>query len=411
MLALGWLFVDAAMPSTRVRDTTPVPGFEWVEYPERFIRVGPLEPYRGWVGGTFVVLLAAWAIAALAPRLRRAVARPADVALEGRALRVRYRRGWPKERTIALRDVRGAYALDDDQPLVIHLRASGWGGGGALRVRCDDPTGLARRIEQARASAATVPSGMAWSALPWGDTLRWTWAIVGLLALLPAAAIAGGEWIAGAWSTALVTGLVSCLWLAVGWMGSATQTVTVGSDGVRIDRPWRSRFVPLDRIAGVVVRGDGVRVTTSDGEEIRLGADNGAEIAQRIRAAIARHEGAEPVVLGEEQARVLARGERSTAAWREELARMVDGQSYRKESVRIADLEQLLGDGRASPEERVAAALALPRDPTTRLRVEAAAAACADEDTRAALEAAAENEIAEGALARATRRHQARRAP
>ena len=72
--------------------------------------------------------------------------------------------------------------------------------------------------------------------------------------------------------------------------------------------------------------------------------------------------------------------------------------------MRVADLVDLVGDGHADPEQRVAAALALPKDEETRDKLRIAAARCADQDTKAALEAAAEGEVALAEMERAVER-------
>jgi hypothetical protein len=85
------------------------------------------------------------------------------------------------------------------------------------------------------------------------------------------------------------------------------------------------------------------------------------------------------------------------------LKRLTDA-SYRNEAVRIADLETVLGNPTADPEQRVAAAVALSHDDAAKKRIRIVAAACADPDLEAALEAAAEGELDAARLRKARKR-------
>jgi hypothetical protein len=400
VVSIAYLFVDGLLPSMKV-PAPPLPGYEWVEYPERFVRVGPLEAWRPFFSTFLLVLLGAWVAATLLPRTLGRVRRVAEIELDDSGVHIRYARGWlgplgSRERSLPFDELRGALARDDGT-LVLHLAS-----GAKLQIACAKAARLATRIEERRAGATTVPAGAGWSSLRFGGLIaRGLWAFGGVTMLLTAAVSAGREWSNGAVVPGIVTALMTLLWVSVGWLGSTKQSVTVGSDGVRVDRPWGKRFIPLARIAEASTGGGTLALTLTDGGVVSLRCEHVSEVAERIREAQRR--AVEPIELSDEQTSQLARGERTTAAWKEALAGVLGDRGYRTEPVRVADLERLVDDGSADPERRVAAALALPRGEETRLRIQTAAAACADSNTRTALEAAAEEEIAEGALERATR--------
>ncbi|MBL8740813.1 MAG: hypothetical protein JNK04_06960, partial [Myxococcales bacterium] len=102
--------------------------------------------------------------------------------------------------------------------------------------------------------------------------------------------------------------------------------------------------------------------------------------------------------------RVLRRGERSPEDWRAELSKLAHTLDYRADVLDEEALANVVGDPRIDPEQRVAAALALPKSDESRARIRIAAQRSADEDVPRALEAAALDELAEDELARAMRR-------
>ena len=101
---------------------------------------------------------------------------------------------------------------------------------------------------------------------------------------------------------------------------------------------------------------------------------------------------------------MLRRGERSSADWRAHLQKLAHKQDYRADVLDEEALANVVADPRVDPEQRVAAALALPKSDEARSRIRVAAQSSADEDVERALGAAADDEVLEVELARAMRR-------
>jgi hypothetical protein len=124
----------------------------------------------------------------------------------------------------------------------------------------------------------------------------------------------------------------------------------------------------------------------------------------RIQDAIPSSDRAPPAV----HLDVLDRKARRIGAWRDSLRVLVDrAGGYRGAHVLSEQLLEVVADVRASPERRIAAAVALStsRDDECRLRIHAAAHTCADDELRAAMERAAEGELDDAGLARIGRRY------
>ena len=151
-------------------------------------------------------------------------------------------------------------------------------------------------------------------------------------------------------------------------------TVTVGHDGVRVERGFRTRFLPLRGLSrGLVgfLAVDGARREALE----RLAAERAGPTMQPIERRAAFLRDAAPIT-----------------EWRARLAQVLVNASYRGAPVTADDARTTLASAEATPEERVGAALALRAsgEPPERIRV--AAEAFADPRLRVAVLAIADGD-------------------
>jgi hypothetical protein len=263
-------------------------------------------------------------------------------------------------------------------------------------------------VPDASAHAARLPIGSSAATHSTTHTLLVTFFVVIYVTLLVALVMLGDALFTGLWSTALprlAFALASAAPLALLWPMLRSRRVVVGADGVRIDGLVRRRYYPLDSIRGMTARPDGgVSLDLQTGRTVEIpGRPDGGGLASRIADAMrARGEARDR---GEVEVHGLARDGRKVTRWRDELKRLAADASYRAEAVRVADLETVLTNPIADPEQRVAAAVALSQDDGARKRIRIAAEASADPDLKAALEAAAEGELATSRIRKARKRH------
>jgi hypothetical protein len=190
------------------------------------------------------------------------------------------------------------------------------------------------------------------------------------------------------------------------------KSLTIGADGIVVQRFGRDRFIRFADIASVTADGKSLlTITLTANERIRVRADDGAAAAISKRVAEVRAQvGDAPVA--EARREVLARGGRTLAAWREALARLVqDASAYRAAAMSEDDLAALMTSPNAEPEHRIGAALALAAGgdaPKERVRV--AASDCASPRMRVALERIADGHDDERAVEEALEDEAARRA-
>ena len=197
-------------------------------------------------------------------------------------------------------------------------------------------------------------------------------------------------------------------------MRFGSPRVVVGADGIRLLGTLRQRFVPYEAIPGAAAimpnaqdPSSSVRVKLHDGSAVVL--PTVAAPAERIEGLVRRIVDRSSAHSAGAVTRfaVLARGGRSVAAWKEDVARMAQAPGgFRAQALGREDFERVLADGGAPAEQRVGAALALhaidPEGAPARIRV--AADTSADDALRDALALASEGEVDEAAVERAAAR-------
>lgn len=175
------------------------------------------------------------------------------------------------------------------------------------------------------------------------------------------------------------------------------QRVSVGLDGIGVDRTYSRRFFPFSDIRDVVLDGRTLRLELVSGESIQLlkralleSSITGrvmiqALLLERIRSELSRRS-ASPAADVE-----LARGKQAAAEWVAKLRAIGDGRvHYRTGATTIAVLENALADAHTDPSTRLGAALALRiADPSSGPRILAAAATSGASAFRTALRAIA----------------------
>lgn len=193
----------------------------------------------------------------------------------------------------------------------------------------------------------------------------------------------------------------------------STAEVTVGTDGLAFRRGLRDRFIPFTELEDIRVAGLGALLVLRGGRRMLLPSIAGVSAARldalklRIREAMALRDGAPAQALHQ-----LDRAGRPIAEWRAALGALARrGTDYRAAGLSAEDLEGVLGSADATPERRLAAALALAagKHPTAPERIRVAAAQCASERLRVALEKVGEGTDDDDALAEALEEEEAHR--
>ena len=180
--------------------------------------------------------------------------------------------------------------------------------------------------------------------------------------------------------------------------------IIVGVDGVLARWLWWKRFTPISKIKAA--RGDGTTrialqltngktqtlYTTSSKHHGGVHQQHRDLILARIHEAQRAHDELGP---GADVAVLVARGERSTAEWRQALAALGENDTgYRRAAIREEDLWRVVEDPRAAADARAGAARLLRKglDDEGKARVRVAAEATASPKLRIALEAATGND-------------------
>lgn len=209
-------------------------------------------------------------------------------------------------------------------------------------------------------------------------------------------------------STPVISGTWLLLTLASAWVlrrAARPTQVVVGADGVRIERPFSTRWIPYADLLAIQAGGARLKLIAEGArkpDEVHAPGGVAEALADRIREA---HKRAAAGAGAPRGADALERRGRDLAAWREDLRKLLAAGDYRASSLTPEDAIAALEDPDAPRDRRVGAALALriAEHPEARERIRFAADTSADEDLRAALEQAAEGEIEEAALARVLR--------
>ncbi len=177
--------------------------------------------------------------------------------------------------------------------------------------------------------------------------------------------------------------------------------VEIGTDGVRVRGMWRQTFLPHHEIERVEAQGSYVVLHRKDRATIILPLV--AADADETNGVVHRIEGARKTGSGTRIAAVLARAGRSVAEWRQGVL-ATRGASFREQALAQDDLDHIVADARATPEQRIGAAPALrASDPEAgKVRIATAAASTAEEHLRIALQTIADDAIDDAALERAS---------
>ncbi len=180
----------------------------------------------------------------------------------------------------------------------------------------------------------------------------------------------------------------------------ACPRVIVGSDGVRIVGSPRQVFIAYSDVEKMEHLPGTVRLHRKKGKAHDLGTlpddDTVAvALARAIADAFRGYRGARPSIAA------LGRQGRSFSQWNEAIVRVAGGAgTFREPSFDREDLQAILGDGAAPPDQRIGAALALralgPDQAAPRIRV--AVSATANERLRVALDAIVNEEASEESL-------------
>ncbi|MGK3986058.1 hypothetical protein WME99_23635 [Sorangium sp. So ce136] len=179
--------------------------------------------------------------------------------------------------------------------------------------------------------------------------------------------------------------------------------VVVGSDGVRVERPFSSAWLPYAELTEIRKDGDALLLVSQKSGTLVLETGEAVSdaVAVRIREAHQRVAGG----AAPRGAEALERRGRDVAAWREDLRKLLATGDYRATGLIPEDAIRSLDDADAPRDRRIGAALFLrvAGYPEAQDRIRVAAGATADDALRAALEQAAEEELDDAALARALR--------
>jgi hypothetical protein len=177
--------------------------------------------------------------------------------------------------------------------------------------------------------------------------------------------------------------------------------LTIGADGITLQRGFQPRFLPYRLLRWIERDGDDLVLLLVDEQRIRVtptsrDARRDDMVVERIRGAAerARAQG------GNATLALLDRNGRSVHEWREALRALHGTSGYRNSGLGDAELQAVLADPSASAERRIAAAVALAsHDPTGALtRVRVAVDACADPALREAVASALRGDLDDESL-------------
>lgn len=155
--------------------------------------------------------------------------------------------------------------------------------------------------------------------------------------------------------------------------------VTVGEDGVLLERPFNRRFLAIDEIEGVSFTRTSFTLSLRAGERIVVSASN-LSVVDAISEALAARDRRRA-----DRLERLARRDRSAREWSADLARVLHREGgFREEAVSAEAVGAVLDDVTQPLEQRLGAAVALSRAGLAE-RVRVAAEASANPRVRVAL--------------------------
>jgi hypothetical protein len=389
--SMATAFIKQAWPVYKVYFEEPIPGFKRAVYNQ--VRI--VEPNAALLKAltiTITLLLSLAALSYLATRKKRTYG---AVRIEGDEIVLVYS-DRPEHRVaiaelVSVVDTSGGAELELENGSRIEIV------GGARDALVAEIAKRRSKLDRLRAPRGMleVPMGGAITkALPW---LGWFFLLGGWQG-------AGQAFAGGSYFNVVLLSLFTAAWLAVAAWHWSPARVTIGADGVRLSGRGRPRFVSFARVRDVEIASSKVSLRLDDGSAVVVGRHEPTLLA-RLGAALEGYRAPTNEGHGPNQhEHVLRRGDRSSADWRAQLQKLAHKQDYRAEVLDEEALASVVADARVDPEQRVAAALALPKSDEARARIRVAAQRSADEDLQRALGAAAEDEVAEAELARAMQR-------
>lgn len=178
---------------------------------------------------------------------------------------------------------------------------------------------------------------------------------------------------------------------------------TAGEDGVEVERPFGKTFIPRGDIEMLERSHGGLVVRRRNGERVKIGGLL-SDPARLVAFGRLIEERSPPEAAGEDRLPLYGREELSIAEWRSQLERRSKQSDYRSTASTTEEALAVLRSARATPDQRVGAAIAarVAGIPPERIRI--AAEASADDRVRAALEAVANDDGDDAAIEKAVRR-------
>lgn len=225
-----------------------------------------------------------------------------------------------------------------------------------------------------------------------------------LTSFVPLVVFAGAVWMlaVGAHAAGALVLFVTLI-AAVVWAIRTTAGIEVGADGVRIARTLgRPRYLPFSTIERIEQVNSDVHFVLRSGEVVvvhqaspakpklamGMALDERAAFVERVNAQLERHR--DVVASGE----AFARGDRTTEAWLDDLARVGEPATFRTPAVPVEVLWRVVEDATAATTARAGAAFALRSslDDEGKARLRIVADACAAPKLRVALDEIATGE-------------------
>jgi Bacterial PH domain len=178
--------------------------------------------------------------------------------------------------------------------------------------------------------------------------------------------------------------------------------VTVGADGILVERPFRKRFIPADAIRKAETQQDRLALTLDERGKmsvLALPTDREAGpglLAARIQTLLEGRSGATVIASA-----LVARGGRTLAEWKEQLKKLIAGTAgYRAETAPVDVLLRTAESSALPAEQRLGAAMAigLSDDAQAKERVRVAVEGIANEKLRVAMGEALDGKLDEASV-------------